>query len=911
MSQPEDDRDPIEILAEEFLEEHRTGRQVTVSAYAQKHPELAEEIEEVFPALLAMEGAKPRQVLTPPLQSFEAVAKGQIRKLGDFRIIRKIANGGMGIVYEAEEMSLGRKVAIKVLAANLISDEAALERFKREAKTIARLHHTNIVSVFGAGNENELYYFVMEYIDGKSLERIIKGNEFSTHYKNRWDRVAEIVKRIALALRHAHEKNVLHRDVKPGNILIDLDGKPWITDFGLAKLDENDDLTRPGDAVGTLRYMAPEQLKGNPDHRSDIFGLGLVLYELLVGQKAYGESEAQNLIERITSRDLPLPSKLNPEVPRDLEMIAMKAISRDPNDRYQKALEFADDLDRWQGDLPIRARPLTTVEAVYRWAKRNPVVATLSSIVILLFAVLVISFSVITFSWLEEYSAKLDAKIAQTDAEKSRLESEKSVQKAMEILDQFMGDLAVFNRIGTGDDERQSFLFSPMGGIPVSRKTAKQLDLMNHFYRTVGQSTGIRAQLKYRRYLANIRSSEIDLHLRNYAAAEEDLGRVLSELQEETDSKFVSLRLYAGDLIGYANLQANDLSTAKMNFHSQLELIEASELEGDEKTIERGKANLGLGLVAHSEGDVQNWHDHLMAAIAEFEKQWDDSRAVDDPEASIFLARCFMNIPPRFRTKGYAEYYRSCKIKAVNILYQLHQSQLAQFDDSRSGAALLFFYDYCEAVSSLPRSLPDIKLSSIKPSGEKSIPVIELLQQTISECEKIVDANATVPAFRFALAKCQVNLAMRINDQQAGQAEFDKGVAAAMKNFEWLTGNYPDAARFLTAHADLNFKLGVKSLTTRNSKMAKMYFQKSVSLLEQSIKISSGYPKTQVLLQKVHGRLALVFEQMNDRRASSYHASQQAAWEKLYPHPSETQNSPELGALQQGANGKIAEPVKN
>ncbi|MDG2470529.1 MAG: protein kinase, partial [Pirellulaceae bacterium] len=206
-----DERDPIELMADEFLDRRRNGDDVTIEEYEQKHPDSAEEIREVLNAMLAMEDFKPRHETLTPRTPFDEMATGKIRQLGEFRILRKIAHGGMGVVYEAEEKSLGRRVAIKVLANHLLSEKSTVERFHREAKAIANLHHTNIVSVFGAGFEKDLHFYVMQYVDGISLEQMIKSGEVQRKFKNNWKWITEVVRRVALALRQAHLRDILHR----------------------------------------------------------------------------------------------------------------------------------------------------------------------------------------------------------------------------------------------------------------------------------------------------------------------------------------------------------------------------------------------------------------------------------------------------------------------------------------------------------------------------------------------------------------------------------------------------------------------------------------------------------------------------------------------------------------------------
>lgn len=872
--------DPLEQLAEEYLARIRSGEEVCVEEYAGRFPQLAEAIREVFPAMEAMESAKPQQLVAPELPAFDALAKGQMRTLGDFRIIRKIAQGGMGIVYEAEEVSLARRVAIKVLPVNLIGDALSLERFHREAKAIARLHHTNIVSVFGAGREKDLHFFVMQFIDGRSLERIIRSGDYAMDFLNDWNWIADATRRLALALNHAHQQKILHRDVKPGNILIDVERKPWMTDFGLAKLGEHEDLTRPGDAVGTLRYMAPEQTAGQHDERSDVYGLGLVMYEMLVGQKVYEDSRSSGLLERLHQRDLTRPGKLNRDIPVDLEMICWKAIAREPADRYQNALELAEDLERYQKDLPISARKLSSLERLRRWAKRNPVVATLTGLILTLLVGLCIALGSVFNAWLRESSARLDAGLARSRAEESRRAAENSVDQAMEILDHFAADLAVFHRIESGNAQVQSFLFSPLGGLPVSERTRVELDLINRFYQSVGQHGDQRTKVRFRRYLALVRSSEIALQLREYDKATRQLNQVQTELRNSQSTELVTLWLYAGDLIGYAHLQSGELELAKACFESQLQAIEELNLDADTARIERGKALLGRGLVAHSSGNVRQWHDSVVSAIGEFEQliDWEDPNR--NQIAAIFLARCYLNIPPQFRLPGYAMFHQRCHVNALRILHALHSRQVELAAKDGSVSPFLFFYDYCNAAASLPRVIERVNLINGQP--ETGVP--SLLRQLITECEKIVSENGQVPAFRFALARCEMSLANR------NRSEFELWTAKAKEQMELLVSSFPDDTLFLTELGDIHLMVGNYYLANREFERAQAEYQKSVGKLESSLEKSRSYPRTQMLLPQAHEKLALVFDELNDNKRASYHRNQVQALRKSFP-----QHGPQQG----------------
>lgn len=521
--------DRLDRLAAEFVDRYRRGECPPIAEYANRYPELADEIRDLFPTIAQMEGLKVQIEHDQQPSPVRGMIAGHVpmSQLGDFRIIREIGRGGMGVVYEAEQMSLGRRVAIKALPLLSVSQPELVKRFQREARTAARLHHTNIVPVFGVGEADGFHYYVMQLIDGIGLDTLMDDNgntasdsivsqlatEFDSpsdaessdvessdvesrgeelrgesrsesaespashqepadpertpsshdellndnstslslpsHAKIR-DRTSDLkassaatsgsaatshsvvnlndtanpdsstnpgaksaaarsatslpgtgpaTSSTALAgspaklsfaaivdvgiqaadgLQYAHAQGTLHRDIKPGNLMLDGNGVVWVTDFGLAKAMEGDDITQTENVVGTVRYMAPEQFRGQTDARCDIYSLGLTLYELITRKRAWSARSRSSLINEIMDGELAPLRKVAPNVPRDLETIILKATNRDTQHRYQSAGELAEDLRRYSSDRSILARRVGPVEKLWRWSRRNPVVASLS-----------------------------------------------------------------------------------------------------------------------------------------------------------------------------------------------------------------------------------------------------------------------------------------------------------------------------------------------------------------------------------------------------------------------------------------------------------------------------------------------------------------------------------------------------
>jgi WD40 repeat protein len=496
MSEPAPDRDPFERVADSFLARYRAGERPSIDEYAARHPELADQVRRLLPALVLVE--RDLSLAVDPAPAARGAIGGRSRRLGDYRIVREVGRGGMGVVYEAEQVSLGRRVALKVLPGHVAGDRRALERFRREAKAAARLHHTNIVPVFEVGRDGDVAFYAMQFIQGQGLDQVIDelrrrgrdGESAGDHHAGSErpprpavgietvgvagagprDRtlgqvaesllsgrlgaaapgavagvacpateaaptalyvpgaatgagagstgrpppgappaaggssaavlpggtaiaavgsagrrqplfrgVAQIGRQAAQGLAYAHSRGVVHRDIKPSNLLLDTDGVVWITDFGLAKADD-DGLTATGDILGTLRYLAPERFHGVADARGDVYALGLTLYELLTLRPAYASSDRLKLVEKVKNEEPPRPRTLDGRIPRDLETIVLKAIDKDPARRYATAEAVAEDLRRFLDDAPILARRASAAERYARWARHHPGIAILGAV---------------------------------------------------------------------------------------------------------------------------------------------------------------------------------------------------------------------------------------------------------------------------------------------------------------------------------------------------------------------------------------------------------------------------------------------------------------------------------------------------------------------------------------------------
>ncbi|MCL4203632.1 MAG: protein kinase [Pirellulaceae bacterium] len=354
---PEEVASQLIGILDEYVERLKAGSAPSHAQLIAAHPELARQLEACLAGLEFIHGTA-------------RTAAAQPVALGDFRILREVGRGGMGAVYEAEQKSLGRRVALKVLRFGAVSEPEAITRFQREAETVAQLHHTNIVPIFSVGTEHGVNFYAMQFIEGRSLAQVLTDRAGPADP----NQVAEWGLQAAEALEHAHRRGVIHRDVKPSNLLLDNDGRIWLTDFGLAKRLDDATLSMTGALLGTPRYMSPEQASSGErriDHRTDIYSLGATLYELATGQPVFDGDSPHRVIARIVSDEVTAPRLVRPGLPRDLETILLKCLHKDSAQRYQSARALADDLRAFSDGRPIAARRLGMFDRGVKWLRRQ------------------------------------------------------------------------------------------------------------------------------------------------------------------------------------------------------------------------------------------------------------------------------------------------------------------------------------------------------------------------------------------------------------------------------------------------------------------------------------------------------------------------------------------------------------
>lgn len=581
-------RNPVDILADEFAARLRRGETPSIDEYVDRAPKHAAAIRAIFPSIALLEGAgQHRQQTDHHERRIQKLALTSQETLGDFRIVRELGRGGMGVVYEAEQQSLKRRVALKVLHPNIALSDRQRHRFQREAESAAQLHHTNIVPVFAVGEQQGLHFYAMQFIDGLPLSTVIRrlvGRQHTlTHLaetptdiavpKTSWSlpevnpqqaaesptiiasqqhqalatesarraavptdsvseaqpglemeslsliQAARITLQVCQALAYAHQHGMLHRDIKPANLMLDRAGNVWITDFGLVKLVDGEDLTGTGDVVGTVRYMAPEQLEGRADARTDLYSVGLTLFELCTFKPAFDGDQSSLLGRRLRHLPAPRSRAFNRAIPQDLDVIIGKATATEPAARYQSAAELADDLQRFLDDRPIRARRESLAMRWWRWSRRNPALASATALAVL----------ALTLVAIVEWRGRLNVEAALQDTDIERGRAESNVDLAIEAFD------SILENVTSRGVPTSLALDVPASEAGLNRTSlsvadAELLSRLLGFYRQFAQRNADNLKLRERIAQADQRAGLILVRLGRLDDAEQEFRRALELL---------------------------------------------------------------------------------------------------------------------------------------------------------------------------------------------------------------------------------------------------------------------------------------------------------------------------------------------------------------------------------------------
>jgi WD40 repeat protein/serine/threonine protein kinase len=370
------DRLSLELVLEEYRVRQRWGDQPPHQEYLQRFPDhgplLQEQLAQVDSDLSAEENTQYRQITSSNTVPSPALASG---RFGDYELLEEIARGGMGVVYKARQVSLKRVVALKMILSGQLASEEDVRRFRSEAEAAANLQHPSIVRIYEVGTIDGQHYFSMDFIEGHSLaDQAVLG-------PLEMEEAARLVCQVATAIEYAHQQGILHRDLKPHNVLMDAKNQPWVTDFGLAKrIEGQSDLTGTGQVLGTPSYMPPEQASADAaavGPTSDVYSLGAILYELVTARPPFKAQTPLDTLLQVLVEEPVAPHSLNGSVPADLETIILKCLEKDPRRRYQSAQGLVEELGRYLAGEPIQARPIGPWERAWRWCRRKPTLAAL------------------------------------------------------------------------------------------------------------------------------------------------------------------------------------------------------------------------------------------------------------------------------------------------------------------------------------------------------------------------------------------------------------------------------------------------------------------------------------------------------------------------------------------------------
>lgn len=735
-----DDCQLIDVLASDFLARYRDGDRPTIEEYARRHPEFGDSIRRMFPLVASLERIKLNEQLE--VGGGATMAGHSISQLGDFRILREIGRGGMGIVFEARQESLGRNVAIKVLPKHSLLDDEAMRRYRREAQAAAAMHHANIVPVYGTGESDGSQYLVMQLIRGDSLDKII-----SDFPDVPCREVAKLGQQIADAIAHAHAGGVLHRDIKPANILVEESGTAQITDFGLAK-NLSDDATTTGAVSGSLRYMAPERFAGVSNESGDIYGIGITIYELLVGRPAFDATDAEHLIGLITQGRLKPVHLIRPEIPIDLATIVGKAIHVDPLQRYPSAAELRDDLRRYLADEPIKARRTPMVSRFIRWTRRNPRLAgALATTVLALVSATLIS-NIAFFMTSAANRRTAEALKASEDTVDLAL---KSLDGVVEIVSHSPTSANLVVGGGFGDD------VLPNVGVEPSPSSAQILERLQPIYERLSRQSPSRRDIILRRVDSSIKLARMQ-HM---------LGRTPNSIMTLSTSLSLLNELLLNERGEATSIPSSDLQLQLWlaRLHNELGSMHAAEFRRDES--------------------IQNYQSAIQAAST-FE--------MTNTAGQIELARGHLNLgdrPPQLRSREpFGREQRDVDLNHINDAIGI----LAELRGSPTHTKTIHIL-YASGLLARSRTLRD-------PQRKR-----QDLKAALSILRDQSKAAPDDQAVRFKLVEALSDVDLRGSHSPRQTANADERLVEALREIETLRAINPDNTVYLATEVHLHHKL--------------------------------------------------------------------------------------------------------
>jgi serine/threonine protein kinase/tetratricopeptide (TPR) repeat protein len=881
-------------LVDQYTARLQAGEAVDVESFARAHPAHSAELRRLLPALQALadleSSARPAADPAPP-----APASPDPGILGDFRILREVGRGGMGIVYEAEQLSLRRRVALKVLPFAAALDARQLQRFQTEARAAAHLHHTNIVPVYAVGCDRGVHYYAMQFIDGRTLAEAIDElrsfNEPTTGAEARspqpvpgagapataaagalttersartpgyFRAVAQLGVQAAEALEHAHEQGIVHRDVKPANLLVDARGHLWVADFGLARCQSEAGLTATGDLVGTLRYMSPEQALAQRvviDHRTDIYSLGATLYELLTLRHIFTGEDRQELLRQIAFEEPRAPRRLDRAIPVELETIVLKAAAKSPADRYQTAQELADDLRRFLEDRPIHARRPTLGQRLGRWARRHRQLVGAATVALVL-AVIGLGVSNLLI-WQERDRTEQQRRLAVAKAEEAQ-QREKEAEKNFRMAEKVVQDY--FTLVSESRELKAHGL----------EQLRKQLlgGARAYYHKFVAMRRGdprLRAELGDAYYRLATITAEVESRARASALFEKALATAEELSREHPDHPEHRYQVGAS-LCELGNLHqlAGRLEKARELRNRSLEVYQKLVVDFPSKHVFRWElagAHQNLGTLDHVTGRLRVAERSYQRAL-NLRTQLVREHT-DEPRYRRSLAESYMALGGFYRTRGERERAETALGKARRTWEELtrmpyplpgfrhmlgmthYQLAVLHTDMGRweqAEKALQTALGILQPLASAHPSMLDYQddlatvhsqLASLYRTDGRTSEARAAEERALSVREQLVRAAPDDPAYRMRLAESYQNTAQR---DQAGDA-----AARAVAIHERLVREHPESPQFRHNLAHSYHRQGDLHAATGQLAEAARSYEKALAIEEKLAKdqpLVSGY----------------------------------------------------------------------